>query len=214
MATGKTDIPSLSAALLAALLGLGLLVAAVAGGTYGLIPRSEWFLLIFWSLTLGLSLGFFPRARLTRTLSFVLLGWIALVLWVAVGLAWTESAERTVIELARVMGLGGIVLALGWSFVGREWRLAAATLTAAAAGVCLVALISRLAPDLLSSPLRSSGLARRLSFPLHYWNAVGCWAAMTVALTLAWSAHAPWWPARGAALASTCLATTVAYLTY
>jgi hypothetical protein len=53
-----------------------------------------------------------------------------------------------------------------------------------------------------------------LSFPLNYWNALGCWAAMTVALTLPWSAHARRWPVRGAALAGTCLAASVAYLTY
>jgi hypothetical protein len=140
--------------------------------------------------------------------------WMVLIAWLAVGLTWTESAERTVIELTRVTGLAGIVIGVGWTFVGREWRLAAAVLTATAVGVCLIALISRLAPDLLTSPLRSSGLVRRLSFPLNYWNALGCWAAMTVALALPWSAHARPWPARGAALAGTCLAASVAYLTY
>jgi hypothetical protein len=169
---------------------------------------------IWWSLTLGLSFGLFPRARPNRAVFLPVLCWIVLVAWLAVGLMWTESAERTVIELTRVTGLAGIVIGVGWSFVGREWRLAAAALTAAAAGVCLVALVSRLAPDLLASPLRSSGLVRRLSFPLNYWNALGCWAAMTVALTLPWSAHARPWPARGVALAGTCLATSVAYLTY
>jgi hypothetical protein len=169
---------------------------------------------IWWTLTLGLSFGLFPRARLNGAVLLAVLCWMALAAWLAVGLTWTESLERTVIELTRVTGLAGVVLGIGWSFVGREWRLAAAALTAAAAGVCLVALISRLAPDLLASPLRSSGLARRLSFPLNYWNALGCWAAMTVALTLPWSAHARRWPVRGAALAGTCLAASVAYLTY
>ena len=37
---------------------------------------------------------------------------------------------------------------------------------------------------------------------------------MTVALTLPWSVHARPWPARGVALAGTCMATSVAYLTY
>jgi O-Antigen ligase len=213
VATAKTDT-SLSAALLAALLGLGLLAAALMGGTYALIPRSEWFVVIWWSLTLGLSFGLFPRAQPHRVMLFVLLCWILLIAWLAIGLSWTESAERTVIELTRATGLAGIVIGVGWSFVGREWRLAAAALVAAAVGVCLVALISRLAPDLLASPLQSSGLVRRLSFPLNYWNALGCWAAMTFALTLAWSAHARRWPVRGAALAGTCLAASVAYLTY
>jgi hypothetical protein len=145
---------------------------------------------------------------------FAVASGIGLAIWIALGLTWTESAERTVIELTRVLGFVGVVLGLGWGFVGREWRLAVVSLTVAAAAVCLIALVSRLVPGMLSSPLESAGLARRLSYPLNYWNSLGCWAAMSFALTLAWSAHAPTWAARGAALASGCLATSVVYLTY
>jgi hypothetical protein len=140
-----------------------------------------------------------------------LLGFVG---WTAASLLWTESAERTVIELTRVTGFVGVVLLVGWFVVAREWEWAAGAVALAAVAVCVLALTSRLAPALLNSPLDAAGLSRRLSFPLNYWNALGCWAAMTVALTLAWSAHAGRWPVRGAALAGACVAASVTYLTY
>ncbi|HEY7074331.1 MAG TPA: O-antigen ligase family protein [Solirubrobacteraceae bacterium] len=111
-------------------------------------------------------------------------------------------------------GYIGLVLAVGWVVAGRAWRAAAAAVAVAGAAVCVVALVSRLAPDLFTNPVRAAGVAQRLSFPLNYWNAVGCWAAMTVALTLAWSAHAVRRPMRGLSLAGTSAACAVAYLTF
>jgi hypothetical protein len=210
----EADSPSWFAAVLGILLGAALLAAALNGGTYAHIPRGETSVLIWWALTLALTLGVLPRARNTKFMTFSVVGWLGLVGWMAISLLWTESVERTVIELTRVLGLLGVVLAIGWGVRGREWVTVAAGVTAAAVAVCGIALMSRLAPDLLTNPLGSTALMRRLAFPLNYWNALGCWAAMTVGLSLAWSAHAPRWPARGAALAGVCVAASVAYLTY
>jgi O-Antigen ligase len=212
--TNKADSASWATALLAALLALALIAAALNGGTYALIARTEASVLVWWILTLALAFGLLPRARFTKIMGISLLAWIGLAGWIVASLLWTESRERTVTELTRVLGFLGVMLAVGWTFTDQTWRAAAAALTGAAVVVCALALISRLAPDLLTSPLSTKPLLRRLSFPLNYWNALGCWAAMTVALALAWSAHAPWWPARGAALAGACVAASVAYLTY
>jgi hypothetical protein len=212
--TDKADTPSSGTRVLAILSGLVLGYAGAEGGAYGLIPRTEAAVLVWWTLSLGVLLGLFPRARPSRSLGIALLSGIGLIAWIAVSLLWTESRERTVIELTRTVGFLGVVLGVGWCFTQRAWRAGAAAMTCAAVGVCLLALTSRLAPAVLASPLTDDVLLRRLSFPLNYWNALGCWAAMTVALTLAWSAHAPRWPARGAALAGSCVAATVAYLTY
>lgn len=203
-----------SGAAIAALVFLGLVIAALNGGTYALIPRTESFVLIWWCLTLCLALGILPRTRITFFLGIALLGLIGLAVWTAASLLWTESRERTVIELTRVSGFVGVALAVAWVIVGMNWRAAAAAVALAGVTVCVIAIVSRLAPGLLTNPLRGIGLAQRLSFPLNYWNALGCWGAMTAALTLAWSAHAPRWPARGLALAGTCLAAVVIYLTY
>ena len=196
------------------MLALGLFAAALEGGAYAVIVRSEAFVLLWWTLVLALAFTLLPRARGTRTMTISLVAWIFLAGWIALSLLWTESRERTFIELARVLGFAGVVLAVGVSFRGDEWRLAVAAVTAAAVGVCALAMTSRLAPGLFDNPLSSAGLLRRLAFPLNYWNALGCWSAMTAALSLAWSAHARSWPVRGAALAGVCLAASVVYLTY
>jgi hypothetical protein len=214
MEAAKADSRSWHAVCLAALLGLGLVTAGLAGGAYGVIARSEAFVLLWWTLVLGLTFALLPRARGTRTMTVSLVGWTFLAGWIALGLLWTESRERTFIELARVLGFTGVVLAMGVSFRGDEWRLAVAAVTAAAIAVCAVAITSRLAPGLFDNPLSEAGLLRRLSFPLNYWNALGCWSAMTVTLSFAWSVHARSWAARGAALAGVCLAASVVYLTY
>jgi O-Antigen ligase len=210
----KADSRPWPAWCLAALLALGLFSAALEGGAYAAIVRGEAFVMLWWTLVLALGCALLPRARGSRIMTISLVGWIGLAGWIALSLLWTESRERTFIELARVLGFAGVVLAVAVSFRGDEWRLAVAAVTAAAVGVCALAMTSRLAPELFDNPLSSAGLLRRLAFPLNYWNALGCWSAMTVALSLAWSAHARPWPVRGAALAGVCLAATVVYLTY
>ncbi|MEA2134465.1 MAG: hypothetical protein QOC68_2374 [Solirubrobacteraceae bacterium] len=214
MDAAETDSRRWPAWCLAALLALGLFAAALEGGAYAPIVRGEAFVLLWWPLVLALAFALLPRARRTRIMTISLMGWIALAGWIALSLLWTESRERTFIELARVIGFAGLVLAAAVSFRGDEWRPAVAAVTGAAVAVCALAMTSRLAPGLFDNPLRSAGLLRRLAFPLNYWNALGCWSAMTVALSLAWSAHARSWPVRGAALAGGCLAAIVAYLTY
>ena len=214
MGSAATDSRPWRAASLAALPALGLFSAALGGGAYGLIARSEVFVLVWWTLLFGLTFALLPRARPTRTMTIAVACWLLLAGWTALGLQWTESSERTFIEVARVLGLAGAVLAIGVTFRDDEWRLAVAAVAVAAAGVCALAMTSRLAPALLDDPLSSAGLVRRLSFPLNYWNALGCWSAMTVTLSLAWSAHARAWLPRGAALAGACLAGSVLYLTY
>jgi tetratricopeptide (TPR) repeat protein len=85
----------------------------------------------------------------------------------------------------------------------------------AALAVCAGSLWSRLGPDHATTSLAQVGFdPRRLAHPFDYWNAVGCWSAMTVALLLALSAHARSALARGATLAGVCVAVTTAYLTY
>ena len=214
MEAAEADNRSWRSVCLAALAGLAIVAAAVSGGAYGVIARSEVFVLLWWTLVLGLLLTLLPRARCTGFMAASLVAFGLLAAWTGLSLAWTESQERTFIELARVLGFTGVVLVAGLSFKGTEWRMAVAAVTAAAVAVCALAMLSRLAPGLFDNPLAGAGLLRRLAFPLNYWNALGCWSAMTVALSFAWCVHARTWAARGAALAGTCLAADVAYLTY
>jgi hypothetical protein len=54
----------------------------------------------------------------------------------------------------------------------------------------------------------------RLSYPFNYWNAVGAWTVMSIALALAWSAHTRNLAIRAACLAAVPIAGTAAYVTY
>ncbi len=190
------------------------LVAALSGGSYGPVDRGELFVALLWVLVAGLALGLFPRYRVRRGAVVAVSALVALIVWTAVGLAWTESAERTTTEVARTAGLTGVLLLVLMTFGGRAWKGAAAALAVAAVLVCGLALTSRLFPDLVANALDDAGLRRRLAYPLNYWNALGAWAAMSVSLALAWSSHAASWWVRAGALAGVCLAGSVAYLTY
>jgi hypothetical protein len=191
-----------------------LLTAALNGGSYGPVQRGELFTAVLWVLVVGLGLGLLPRYRPRRGGVLAAGALIALSAWTAVGLEWTESAGRTVDEVARTAGLAGVLVLVLATFGGDAWKAAAAALAGVAVLVCGLALTSRLAPSLLTSPLDAAGLTRRLAYPLNYWNGLGSWAAMSFALALAWSAHATSSWIRGAALAGACLAGPVAYLTY
>jgi hypothetical protein len=199
---------------LGALLAGGVLMTALRGGSYSPLPRGETFVLVLWVLTLGIALGLLPAYRPPRGAWVAVAAIVALAGWTAVGLLWTESAERTVGEAARTLGFAGVLLLVLVTFGGRAWSVAALCVTAATVAVTAVALVSRLAPDLVSSALSSAGLYRRLGWPLNYWNALGTWAAMSFALGLAVSAHAPARWVRGGALGGISLAIPVAYLTY
>jgi O-Antigen ligase len=212
---GDPDINLRRAAWLGAgLVGAAVFVIALNGGSYSVVARGEAFVALWWTLTLGVVVGVFPRARGGTELRLLMALFLTLIGWTAAGLLWTGSMEQTVIELTRVVGLAGVVAVVGWSLAGSDWRAAAVATTAAAAAVCALALGSRLFPSLLHSPLSGTEFRQRLAWPLNYWNALGAWGAMSLGLGLAWSAHATRWYWRGAALGAACLAGTVVYLTY
>jgi hypothetical protein len=201
--------------LLGALAGAAIAAVALRSGSYDAVDRGELFLGVWWVLGLGLAFGLLPRARVPRGVLAAAAALLALVGWTALGALWSESAGRSVAEVARVGGLTGVLVLAACTFDHGSRRAGLAAVTVAAAAICALALASRLAPDVFTSMLRESGFERRrLSYPFEYWNALGAWAAMTVALTLAWSAHARSAWARSAALWGACLAGTVAYLTY
>ena len=119
------------------------------------------------------------------------------------------------IEAVRTVGFAGSMLVVGWTFGRREWPVAAGFVALAGVLICILAFASRLVPSVLPSAVQEAGIdTRRLSYPLNYWNAIGVWAAMTVAMALAWSAHAAQWWVRGLALAGVCVAVPVAYMAY
>lgn len=188
---------------------------AANGGAYDVIVRDELGIVLWGVIAAGWLSGLLPRAPLTRAVRWAVGGLGLLAALTALSLTWTESAERTWAELARVLMYLGFVVLIG-SIVDRDsWRSVLAGCVAGGALVCALGLGSRLVPSLLPSD-RSSGVfnTTRLSYPLDYYNAMGVWGAVTVVLTLVSSAHADRRAARAACLALVPLAATVVFLTY
>ncbi|HEX6459546.1 MAG TPA: O-antigen ligase family protein [Thermoleophilaceae bacterium] len=179
------------------------------------MPRQEEAIAIWWILAIAVALGLLPRARPGRTVLIPLLALALLGVWTAISLGWTESDERTFAELARFFHYAGLLL-LVWSAVDRRtWRPAAAGLLAGALVICAAALGSRLWPSAFPTDYVVTNLKlNRLSYPFNYWNAVGAFAVMSIAMALSWSAHARRLPLRAAALAFVPMCGATAYLTY
>jgi len=162
---------------------------AMEAGGYDLVIRSQVGIILWWIVLLGVVVGLLPLTRVTRS------GWTflailgALVVWTGIAaLTWTESAERSVIELSRVTMLFG-VLALFLSVQDRgSLRRSVAAVGAAVAVVAVVALASRFHPDWFpASGLPSNYPASRLNHPLEYWNGLAAFLAIGLA-PLLWTA--------------------------
>jgi hypothetical protein len=170
-------------------LAFGLIVyLGLEGGGYDPLVHDQVGVAVWWLLLAGVAVGALPRLRLQAP------GWAALALlglfvaWTALSFGWTESAERTWADLARLLGyLGVFALAL----LARGTEGARRLVSAVAAGIALVALVgllSRLHPDWFPNATQTGAFLspgrERLSYPLNYWNGLGALIAIGLPLLL------------------------------
>ncbi len=204
----------LSAAIFAATAGL-LFAYAIDAGAYDLVARQRFGIVVWWSLFLIVALGLRPLRRPALPAVLILLALGGLTAWAAVSLAWSQSDERTLVEVARTLhhlGLFALVLVVAGR---RRWLAVVGGATLAAVMISGVALGGRLAPNLFGEDITAGAFSiNRLSYPLGYWNGMGAWSAMTAGLLLSWSAHARLTWVRCAALAAIPPVLAVLYLTY
>jgi hypothetical protein len=189
--------------------------AALSGGAYDIVVRSDIGILIWWLLLLGVIAGALPRRRLpasTWTGLALLAGFFA---WTWLGAGWSRSEELSLIEVGRVGTYAG-VFALGACVL--TWRSAGALVRGLAAGiavVCALAVLSKLVPSLFpTDPTQHYYATPRLRYPFDYSDGVGEFAALGIPLLwyLAAAGRTIW----GRALAASglpvvllCLAMTV-----
>src|SRR5689334_10664229 len=85
---------------------------ALRGGGYDTVVRSEVGVAIWWIVLLGAAAGVLPAG--IRREGLVTIGLLAgFAVWTGLATTWSESAERTVVELGRVTAyLGVLVLAI------------------------------------------------------------------------------------------------------
>ncbi|MEX2464790.1 MAG: hypothetical protein WD428_02825, partial [Gaiellaceae bacterium] len=168
-------------------------------------------------LAVALGLGLWPRARIPLG-ALVTGGLLAgFVLWLALSFLWGESAERTLTELNRASLYLGC-FALGVLAADRARLLPWLAGTAAGlTAISLVALASRLFPDLTAATEQLAQLfpaaEQRLSYPVDYWNGLATLTAFAVPLLLFLATSARHPLARGLALAPLPALAGTIYLT-
>src|SRR6476659_8823596 len=80
------------------------------GGGYAPLVHDQVGIAVWWIALAGLLVGALPRRR-PGVLAWSALGLLALfVVWMALSLSWTESAEKTSADLARVATYLGVFL--------------------------------------------------------------------------------------------------------
>jgi O-antigen ligase len=181
----RRDPPALAAWTLAFTLVAYL---ALRNGGYDTVVRSEVAVAVWWVVLLAALAGILP-ARIGAA------GWVAIGLlaafaaWTGLAIGWSESAERSSIELGRVAAyLGVLVLAI--ALQGRTAARSTINGVACAIGlVTVLAVLSRVHPQAFPANEHFEFLgpasARKLSYPLNYWNALAAFAAMGAPLLLA-----------------------------
>jgi O-Antigen ligase len=202
------------------LVGALVLYLAIDGGGYDVVVHSEVGVVVWWVLLVGAAWGLLPAGRLTRA------GWVALglfgafVAWTALASTWSLSSERSLQDVSLVAGYLGVLL-LGIAIHRDRAQAIRHTVNAvgtAVVAVALLALVSRLRPDLFPAARQTAaflpGSAGRLGWPLNYWNALAALLALGLPLLLGVATSARTLHAQAAAAAGIPVLALCGYLTF
>ncbi len=201
-----------SAALISPLLLL--LGLALAGGGFGLSDRHVAGLGVWLIVVALLVLGAAGRALLARPFYWAtgLIG--ALALLSALSSFWSGSIELSVTEADRVLVYLGIFLAAFLiAQTGQRRERFGEGIAIALIAIALLALASRLLPDLLSVS-QGPEAGARLSYPLGYWNGDGVLFGIAMGMGLWLSRRAANSALRLLAVASLPAVLLALYFTY
>ena len=190
---------------------------ALEGGGYDSIVRGEVGIVAWWAVLVGSVALLLPAAR-PEPRSLIALALLAgFALWTAIGITWTDSVERSVIEVSRLVTLIGLfALAIAIQRDG-ELERTVAGVGAAIALVAVLALGSRLAPGIFSGEPTGSLLSDasyRLLHPVGYWNALAALMAIGLPLLLRTTAFSPRVGSRALAGAAIPIAVLATYYTF
>jgi hypothetical protein len=169
-------------------IGAAVFWIAFDGGSYAATARGTLAIAVWWVLAVAVSLSLWPRATVPAAalVSGGLL--IAFVVWIGFSTLWDESPERTMTELNRATLYLG-VFALAVCAVDRVRLTPAITgLAAGLTAIGVLALGSRLFPDLGDTSGQLAQIfpaaEKRLSYPVNYWNGLATLTAFALPLLL------------------------------
>ena len=193
-----------------------ILYLGLKGGGYDSIVRNEVGIALWWILLIGAAAGLLPLRRppLWSLLALGLL--LAFAAWTTLAIGWSESAERTVAEVARVLALLG-VFAVAVALQGpKGLRRTVGAAAAAVAVIAAAALGSRLQPSWFPDNETARFLdtaESRLSWPLNYWNGLAALMAIGAPLLLSLASAARTVLIRALAAAAIPVVTLALFLT-
>ena len=171
------------------LLGFALIVyLGLSGGGFDLLVTGQVGIAIWWVLLLGFAVGALPRRRPGPAALGILALLAAFVAWTALSLAWSESFEKTAIDLARMATVLGV---FALAIVSRDRGGSTHMVNALAAGIFVisaVALLSWLHPSWFPDAAETGRFLEtgkeRLSYPLDYWNGLAALIGIGLPLML------------------------------
>src|SRR3954453_237351 len=187
------------------------------GGGYDPIIRGEIGVAIWWVLLLGAAIAVLPLARVRPAAAVGLGLLVAFAIWTAIGMSWASSSEKALVELARVLIYLGVFAPSLAAQARGQARAMVNGVGSAIALVGLLAVLSRLHPawfpdNALNALLPSA--AKRLAWPVNYWNALAAIMAMGVPLLLAMATSGRTVLGRAAAAGAIPIVALAAYLTF
>lgn len=157
---------------------------ALAGGGFALADRHIAGLAVWLILAAMLALGAAGRATLGRPFYWATGSIGCLALFSALSSLWSGSVELSVIEADRVLIYLGFFLATFLiAQTGQSRQRFGEGLAITLSGIALLALASRLMPDILSVS-EGPQAGARLSYPLGYWNGEGVVFGIAAGLAL------------------------------
>jgi O-antigen ligase/polysaccharide polymerase Wzy-like membrane protein len=168
-------------------LALAVFWTGYENGSSGLSARTVVAIGIWWAILLGVGLGFLPREGVGRGMLAVGALLAAFAVDTFASVFWAPSAAGAFNEFDRTALYLGLFLLVALSLRRTEVGRWANGLLVGLVAIAVVALVSRLFPDLFSPrglPEYLPNTATRLSFPIGYWNGLGILMGMTVPLCL------------------------------
>jgi O-antigen ligase/polysaccharide polymerase Wzy-like membrane protein len=169
--------------------GIGAAVVAMAldGGSYGLTSRTSLGVAVWWVLLIAFVFAVWPFRRAGRPTLAAAAGLAALAAWTLASVTWAPSAEHAFQEFDRTVLYFGVLLLAAVGVRRANLSRACDGLAIGVVGVALLALGSRLFPDLMPTsevPRLLPGTETRLMYPLNYWNGLAVLMALGVPLLL------------------------------
>ncbi len=166
---------------------------ALKGGGFDPVVSREVGMVAWFAVAVAGLFGLLGALRPSRPALIAVLLLTAFAAKIALGLEDTDSAQRTVSELVRVLTYLGVLVAAIAAGPRVELRVVAGAIAAAIGLVALLAVLSRLHPGWFPANDTAAQLPttrNRLNYPINYWNGLAALVALGMPLLLHFGAAA------------------------